>query len=586
MLDSFLNPSNWSFSRERSKDIELSFALPPPDKHISAGKLFTRAFTEELSTLKKSPNEQLRLLRREIKSLTRCKLNPKERLDLNTQALTLAHPVLIDELRRYARDGGLPDSHKRQEALDLTSEIFQLIGHSYLAVFKHHYDAPDAHFDRNREELRLCACRFLELARLEQRSRALRYQLLGSNTWYLVNSLFHIMRAYDEVDTELATLDSELPSGHGERKTTLTTVYVAIQLISRLDMPSWPTTFQTLMSGYLNAFPEAAVLASDNGEAPSRYQLVTYCNDDLPAQPRRSYRNEGLRAILIDWSPLAQRLRSDSLNILTASRTGATEHVPKKLQLLSNVERLAFSHLALRGMEAPPLDNSHLESAQAVPNLHIYAGFKDVYQLAGHMLSSKSGLGREKRFVDLFAERSAMIAEDHTTENESLWHVLHQDNRQIRLRTQESRFTKRMMVGSLLAYGTGEQDIKRPRLCVVSRIIRQNNSQVTIDLDRLAKYAEPVTVRAENHPDVMHALLIHDIKLGWNLLFPPQYNLTDSVPVNLIFRGKAIPFELGVLRYVTAEFYSFSVPLSTTDLGLEEVPSYPGQSPESPIRDD
>jgi hypothetical protein len=340
------------------------------------------------------------------------------------------------------------------------------------------------------------------------------------------------------------------------------------------------------MHGYLSAFPDAAAIVADNGEAPSRNQLVTYCNDDLPAQPRRSYRNEGQRAILIDWSPLAQRLRSDSLNILTASRTGQAEHVPKKLQLLSNVERLAFAHLALRGMEAPPVDNSHLERAQEVPNLHIYVGFKDVHQLAGYMLSNKSGHGREKRFVDLFAERSAMIAEDHTTETESLWHVLHQDNRQIRLHTHESRFTKRMMVGSLLAYGTGEQDIQRPRLCVVRRIIRQGASQVSIDLDRLAKYAEPVTVTTENCPDTMHALLIHDVKLGWNLLFPPQYNLTDSVPVGLNFRGNTISFELGVLRYVTAGFYSFSIPLNNSDLGLAEVPCYHGPVEELPLTDE
>jgi len=392
------------------------------------------------------------------------------------------------------------------------------------------------------------------------------------------------MREHDDIARPVAMLDSEMMSGRGQRETTLAALYGTLHITNRLDMLRWPVGFQNLLVGYQETLPEAILAPNEPGRDLARENLIAYCHDDRAARSKREAKAEAAPATLIDWSPMAKQLRSDCLAIIKASRGDRIDLVPGKLRMLSSIEKLALAQLLLRGMEPCPTDIGDREREESVLGMQIYVGFVDTYNLVKHILSGRAR-SQGMRFVDLFAERSATIALDHNTVSESLWFVLYQDARMIRLKTQETQFTSRMEVGSLLAYGLGEKDRNRPRLGVVSRLYRPNATSAIIDIDRLAKYAEPVTVKI-TEPDragdeVMHALLIHDPQRGWNLLFPPQYSLADTLPVAMDFRGRAFQFQLGGLRYVTAGFYLFGIPLDTESLGLDAIPSYPKPEPES-----
>jgi hypothetical protein len=116
---------------------------------------------------------------------------------------------------------------------------------------------------------------------------------------------------------------------------------------------------------------------------------------------------------------------------------------------------------------------------------------------------------------------------------------------------------------------------------------RPNSTYVIIDLERLAKYAEPATVvpmeRGEATKDeVMHALLMFDPDLGCNLLFSPKANIMDKTKVSMKFRGKDYNFDMGALKYVTSGFYLFAVPLTMSQLGMEAPPQFPEPSGQAP----
>lgn len=582
MLDKLMSTPLWPPSMKRTKRIELRFVFPAPDKETKIPQFASSKFAGHFNELKANPIEQIRLMRGEIRALNRCRLRNADRLAVNREGLSHVYPVMLGELRKYSKEGGIPDNPIRQESLDHITEILKLLVYSYLMVFKGHYDDSDGHFERKLEEVGICACRILELTRLKQRTRALRYQSLSETAWYIVNTVFHIMHMHGDIESPVTMMESELLSGRGERTTNLRVLFGALQMTSRLDMLRWPVAYQTLFVGYQDSLPDAISVLADHTGPVTREQMLTYSNDDQSARQCRKQNEADHPVVRLDWSSMAKRLRQDCLHIIKAARSNSLDQVPEKFRLFSNVERLALAQLLLRSMESTKGNNGYQEREEQILGMQIYVGFKEIYLLAKHILSGKAS-DSNKRFVDLFAERSAMIAEDHNTAKESLWYTLHQDSQTIRLKTQETRFTHQMEIGSLIAYGLGAKDLNRPRLGVVSRLHRPNATSVIIDLERLAKYAEPVGImlseEGQAHNEPLHALVIHDPALGWNLIFPPHYNLTDSKQVQMIFRGKSHFFSLGTLRYVTSGMYMFSIPLDTVDLGLKSVPSYPESKP-------
>jgi hypothetical protein len=584
MLTTWLPKPVWLMPKTRTKTIELRFSLPAAEARATPPSFYTSKFKQSLADMSETPIEQIRLLRREFKNLNRSHLGMTDRLDRTRQGLNLFLPLLQETLRKFSREGGIPDSALRRDALDLSAEILHMLGESYLAAFKQIYEQPDAAFDLALAQARHCACRVLETLRLEQRVRALRYQVLGGAAWHMANSVFHIMRAYDSVDAPIPLLESDVYAMHAGRTTCLSAVYSALQLTGRFDMLRWPVAFQALLAGYLDSTVDLVSIRDDDGGKLASGHLLAYCHDEQPAAAQRLAPEDAPAdapvALLIDWTRLMARVRDDCTALMKASRTGNPGSAPVKLRLLSSLESLALAQMLLTSMQRPDQAEALHERAERVLGMQMYVSFREVYLLLGHILSHP-GEELGKRFIDHFAERSAMIAKDHTTEAESLWYVLGQNRALIRLKTEESEFTTAMAVGDLVSYALGEADKHRPRLAVVKRLYRSSAGNVVIDLGRLAKYAEPVVVapagqdRNNAKADVMYGLLMFDPDLGCNLLISPKANVMDKSEVVMTFRNRDYPLALGGLKYVTRGFYLFHMPVRMSTFGLETPPEYP-----------
>ncbi len=574
----WLADSLWPFAGPRTKTIDLRFSLPAMEPGVHAPQFYTGAFARELAELAAAPAEQLKLLRRAMRDLNRCKMGAGDRLDRNRQALGHFLPILQQELRRYSKAGGIPDSPLRRDVLDMSADILKLLGQSYMAVFKHHYERSDAAFAKAIVEARLCACRALELVRLEQRVRGLRYQPLSNATWAMANTLFLVLRQHDDVEAPVPLLEGDVYDSHKGRTTSVAEVFKALHITGHLDMLHWPIAFQAMLVGYLEGLMDTIVLLDDHGGPMHKELLSIQCHQSGPGSAQRMENPDSLPVVLMDWQALAKHIRSDCLAIVRASRGNDQQKVPRKLVLLSSIERLALAQLLLNSLNRPAPDDGSMDRDEKVLDMQIYVGFREVYLLIQHILSGRAD-SHGKRFIDHFAERSAMIAEDHTSEQQSLWYVLRQTNTMIRLKTQETEFSTALEVGSLVAYELGARDRHRPRLAVVRRIYRPSTAYVILDLERLAKYAEPVVVTALNgdqpEGDPMAAMLKFDPDHGCSLLFSPKYSVMDKTRVKMSFRGRDHVFTLGGLKFVTTGFYLFSVPLGMTALGLDAPPVFP-----------
>ncbi len=564
-------------SRRRSKTIEFRFALPAPNARTRLPEFYNGKLAGELASLAQAPLEQIGLVRKSVHDLNRCKIGPKGRLDVSRRALVLFMPLLRQAMGRFAKEGGVPDAPLRRDILDACGDVLHLLAQSFLSVFKSHYDKPDAQFAHEIETARLAACRALELIHLEQRVCGLRYKELPDHRWYAVDTLFHIMRAYDDVEASVPQLDTDVYENHAGRQTSLRDAFLALQMTRRLDLLQWPASLQGVLAGYLEAHLDQLAILDGRGEPVGPAQWACPCSSSAVTPSMSAGQKEALPSLVIDFGALGTRIRQDCTRIVQAQRSPGSVAVPKKMQQVSSLERLALAHHFVRSLEAGAARPGR-ELQEPVQGMHMYVSFRDVYLYIFHILSGKAR-AQGQRFVDLFAGRSAVIAEDHDADHHSLWFVLRHDNRIIRLKTQETDFTTPLEIGSLVAYELGERDRQRPRLAIVSRICRPDGKNFIVDMDRLAKYAEPVSVEradeGEAQPEQLAGLLVHDPDLGWNLLFSSKNTLAESCPVRVMFRGRPYVFNLGPLKQVTAGFYLYGVPLDSRQFDLDYDPVFP-----------
>jgi hypothetical protein len=243
---------------------------------------------------------------------------------------------------------------------------------------------------------------------------------------------------------------------------------------------------------------------------------------------------------------------------------------------LPEAEHFVISEQLVSGLENAS-DEVIEEKEQQVADLRIFVGFPEVYNLLQH----KHGrFCLEERMEDVLAKRSALIAEDDAAIEKSMWSLLHQNAKMARLSTQETVFTTPMGIGSLFAYGLGE-DINRPGFAVVSRIFRPSHKRVVIDLHRIASYAEPVMMLVNAaEPSVSNpakpAMLVYDPQGAgeWGLMFPPR-DILPGIDKLLIFRNrKPLDVNLRAMRNATTDFYLFATSLTSRQLGIEGQPDY------------
>jgi hypothetical protein len=187
---------------------------------------------------------------------------------------------------------------------------------------------------------------------------------------------------------------------------------------------------------------------------------------------------------------------------------------------------------------------------------------------------------------NLFAKRSATIGEDHTATDQSVWQVLEESGGRLRLRTQETRYTDRLAIGSFLAFGVGDDGIAAPSLGKVARIHRPHPGVLVIDLTAFADSARPVEVRraegVQPQDEAVKALLVYDDNTAWSLLLPDDERFWEQTRILLLTGEKEMPLQLAELRDLGEDYCLFRL---RANLGSGHRPHYPqatATSPEQP----
>lgn len=550
------------------RSLSLNFSLPAPSKRAVIGT----SSTAELQHCEGEPSAYFQLLHSRIKYLNYCQLNPGQRRRITFDLLALFYPVAMAQIVEHAKTGGVPESADRREALSHLIAVAKILIVSCQFLFNDLYQGSDFRFARNRKERRECASSIFELLLLKQRAQALRYQILDERDWKLANTLFFVMRACDDVEAPLSTLNAKFGLEPELLAVNFRNQYFLLQIFAWFDPLRWPTPIQWVIDSYVRRVRDVVLVREDDGPLLA-HELLAYCYGKQAAAPQRLTEPPG-PSIVLDLKNLVQAMQEDCFGLIQSKEHG------RALQVMQRFERFAVGdHFRIRDQLLhrlhPVINDESTRLDQAIDELRIFVGFGEVSSL---LLHRQGEFGQEERLSDLLAKRSAVLGHDHLSLHKTIWSRVFQNQHTLRLSTQESSATVAMGVGSLLAFGVGDE-VNRPRFGVVSRIHRPRSTAVEIDIESIADFAEAVvvTLNASVSMNKFLALLVHDSKKPghWAMIWTPRDVKVGVDAVAIHRHGKILPVELTVLRNATGQFHLLDTSLTSAELGFSGVPVYP-----------
>lgn len=343
------------------------------------------------------------------------------------------------------------------------------------------------HARHRKKVLELASCIF-ELLLLKQRARALRYQRLEPNDWRMANTVFYVMRAYEDVERPVPkrTPVSDVDAPQAQRS--LTNQFVLLHICAWFDLLRLPTSLQWVIGSYLLKVETAVPIREDTGTLKSD-ELIVYCHGKQAAEPRRMDTPAG-PALILNLRGLMQAMHQDCEVQNNLNRRDASPVMPRFAHFETAdhfvIRNQFLSRLNLK--EEKEKKEAVSSNAQQVEDLRLFVGFSAVFAALRHR---SSAFASEDRLEDSLSKRSAVFAVDGREIRQSLWSLSFQSNTMIRLTTTEGQETTAMGVGMLLAYGAGDE-IHRPRLAVVSRLLRHAGRVLELDMRSVAHFCEPV----------------------------------------------------------------------------------------------
>ncbi|MBK1629368.1 hypothetical protein CKO31_01185 [Thiohalocapsa halophila] len=570
------------------RTLELRFAPTSQRRQGRRPPLTPEAAHEALGRHSTTPEAYLTELLSIAAGSNHWPLSSKRRMAL-LESLTgwfyvAAAPALVQLLHQGS---GIPEPPLRRETLELQDRCATALVEGYRIVFSAGYQASNFSYCRARARVYRSACRLLELIKLRQRIAGVRYMELESDAWRLAHTVFAAMRTCEPADKTLDALSLRNQALDHRTQASLRQHYTALATYGILDYSAWPEHEQLAIDRYSAAVPDAIrVLDYDPEREIKPWHQFASCYDQGPPARHPPEDERHGPTLLLDHHELAAHIRADARGLLGAVAKGENLRMPPRLARVDADQRMAVAYLLQRNLRLPedwPDDWADAtEEAKEHRDLRIYVGFEEV---RNHLRTvfrrdHDSRLKRSRELTDLFAKHSAMIGEDDSATRRTLWYVLRDSQDGMRIRTQETRFTNRMFVGNLLAYGFGDEVANAPRIGKVNRIYRPVAGIVMLDIDYLASFAAParlfacrpaptpaasgdVTAAAVTEDDLMDepltCLLTHHPQQGWGIITPPAEGLWQQSLVCLRMGRRYSRARLGDAQDVTDEFYRFQV---------------------------
>jgi hypothetical protein len=529
------------------REFPLKLELPPQQPRSRRNRTKLEAPPYSWRELHNYPTELLREVARYLNRVNTERVSAEKRRQWLEQALQYACPAIRKIYSLHYKEDALPESNDRREGLVAAINACTQLATGYKHQLMLDFALSDSRYALVRDRVRGHAVRILELIRMEQRLRAMRYQKLPSKTWLDCNRLFFalaqcedIKALYDALPCLQLFLDRR-PDSLERRpptKTSIQQVFLTIQLYGLIDTNTISTRKMHIVDMQITQALEALALAPDRGGQLSPGQIIVYSNQDCPALFERKdevYRQKQvddetgverdiLRAITIDISPLEQSLTEEHKKLLQRFEhpvlaEGEEAAANAKANIITDQDDM----IRLLTVDAM-CDRLHLKRRQEEREyiigqkiLYVYNSFMSVYKLLVDMAAEEAALNpdlvTDNDLRDALAGRSALIAADLEASEFGQWFILDKSEGGVHIKTRESQFTTAMFIGQLLAFAFSRDELKDPTLGYVVRLSRATAGEIEVTIRILSKQARATAVQSEflsKNDMALPAILLQD----------------------------------------------------------------------------
>jgi len=546
--------------------------LSLPFKSADKNDLNRKEIVQKLDAYEKFPVRLLEEASHVLLKINRVLLKPKQRKEFADLLTSYIYPVVSLWYEKYQKaENILPESNERRNALVASIDAVHQLSISYKLLFREYYSTDVKEYKKNNQLAYQFGARSLELIRLEQRLRALRYQKLPKVSWQHCNQIFFSFIHYNEVDENYKLIGlaavrktaDKLRMG-GVPNSSIRKIYLSIQLFGLLDVTTWSTRMFHVPDCYLDLLAGKGLkIVADDGEKLKPGFLLTHYKSEMPPVFKRS---DNLPSLLIqfDYTNLYNILVKDHKEI--GKQQFLEEFDEKKISLplaeMKEVDRVPAIELMIMGLTS----RERRQKRHALFNdskLSVYFGFHEVNRLLKDLIAQDQARVRESReFIDTLAMSSALLADEQKSYMATSWTVTNFSVGGLLISTQETDFSNPIQIDMLMAF-TMPDNKKHPVLGFVRRLNRPTSKHVEIAVVRLSNYAETAGVQAQDELDSSTAkavILIKNIRGEWNLIIKTSMFYSKGEPLKLIrANGSHLPVRLGEVIYTKKDFKVFEL---------------------------
>ncbi|MDR9437334.1 MAG: hypothetical protein RI563_10645 [Thiohalophilus sp.] len=547
--------------------------LTKPYKDAERKELDRERYLQTLTNYQRAP---VRLLEEAVRiqaNLNRLKMKPEKREQLTQAVLGQIYPVVAMWYEKFqAEQSSLPESNERRNALEASIKAVEQVAISYKLLFHADYNASPSTFARHQQQLYAWGLRIIELLRLIQRLKALRYQKMSKTDWLDVNQVFFSMLLHNAVNGQLnllGTVGVRSRQDKSERSSTpkgsMQEIYLSIQLFGLLETNSWPTGMLYVPDAYLASLGTESFQIKADDRAPLQPgTLVTYLHSNGPPQFQRR-EDIGGPSILIDYTGLYNALVREHETIGKMKFLGNYDasKLSKPLQVVKEEERLPVLESMLIGLRQRNRQQKR-HRVHTYDALRVYFGREEVMRLLRDISSRDlQKIMDSRQFVDKLARQSSLLAEDDRSHMVTQWAMINFSSGGLLIGTEETAFSTPIKIGQLVAFGPVDAELHRVTLGYINRLHRTDDHRVEVAIVRLSTHAEAVVI--QNEKDMQEksghaAILVKDLDNQWKLIVTPGLEVKSGDPLKLIRNdGSRLPVRLGEVWIVKKEFTQYEL---------------------------
>jgi len=504
-----------------------------------------------------------------LKQLNRSKILEARRIEILARLSPPVMTALEQGFTRYHAEHSVPESDNRKTLLSLCASVCQEFSIGYLRVCEHDFKLSNSRFQRVRERVSLCVHRILEFVYLQQRFRALRYQVLQRDCWSNVNQLIFAAFFDDLHETSVAPLLClQLQGQSNDTLVSIAQLSVMIHLFAAANVCTLPIPAINSLGHYLHRcrldfqLREQAFSPGKNGVLQFSYQLDHCAEKFLPLD---------LQPVLeICYNQLQLTLRAECERLISLFEEPLTDFQNERffnVTAAEDIEKLLAVSAALNNLSKDKRSEERQYIGRFNP-LTLYVGFKPGFDF----LAKPEQFGEsEKRHTELdlqdeLPHKQKKKSKDLAVARRIKWNVVNKSSGGALVETYDSEFERNIFVGQMVIYNETEDSEGDCTLAYVTRLHRDYiHGKLQMAMVNICHAFKPVAVQSqflENNALALPGILCFDYSDFPALLLHTSHRLQPKTAISLRFDQQKVLHSVDDILLIKREFvlYQLSQP--------------------------